>query len=150
MLTASKLPGGFGKDIRFEVAASGSAIGIINDTRMTIELDGRSFSVTRHGFVGPIRELKSGETSIATTTQKPFVNNYTLSFGGKEWTFKATNWSATKFGLFDNGKQTGAISSGSFLSRLKNITADLPDELPREVQVFLLALFISRLMTSST
>ena len=150
MLNARILAGGFRKDIRFEVTASGSPIAIINQTRSTLELDGRTFNITTSGFAGPTHQLKSGDILIATASGKPFLNNYTLAFGGKEWTFKAANLMASKFGLFENETRTGTIASGSYFSRLKNITAELPDELPCEVQLFLLSLFISRLMTSSS
>ncbi len=146
-----KIPGlGFGKDARFEVTAGGPAIGIINDTRSTFQLDNRSFSIARSGFVAPRLSLKSGDAVIATTKQKPFRNYHTLSFGGKEWTFKALDLLANRFGLFENETQTGTISPGPLLSRLEDITADLPDELPREVQMFLLSIFIAKLTEPST
>jgi hypothetical protein len=150
MLTANKISRqGFGGDARFEVTAAGSAIGTINDTRSTFELDNRSFSITRSGILGPTFELKSGDTVVATASRKPFLNNYTVTWGGREWKFKAIALIATKFGLFENETQTGAISSGPFFNRFKDITAGLPDDLPREVQMFLLALFIRQLSTPS-
>ena len=148
MLTANALSHGFGKDIRFEVTAAGSTIGTINETKSTFEMDGRSFSIARSGFLGPTLHLKSGDQLIATLSGKPLLNSYTLAFGGKEWTFKATTLTARKFGLFENERQTGTFSSGSFFSGGKHITADLPDELPREVQLFLLSIFIGKLTTS--
>jgi len=148
MLIAKALPQGFGKDIQYEVSASGVPIGTINDTRSTFELDGQSFSIARQGFLGPTYQLKSGDNLIATASGKPFVNTYTLVFGGKEWTFKATTWTASKFGLFENETQTGTVSYGSFLI-VGSITADLPDELPREVQLFLLSLFVGTSRSSN-
>jgi len=150
VLKANKISGaGFGKDIRFEVTASGSPIGTINDTRSTFELDSRSFSITRSGVLAPELHLKSGDTLIATATQKPLRNFYMLTVGGRDWTFKAIVLLATKFGLFEKETQIGTVSSGKYFSRAKDITADLPHELPREVQMFLLALFISKLMAPS-
>lgn len=148
MLKANKISSsGFGKDVRFEVTASGVAIGTINETASTFELDNQSYSITGSGFLAPQLHLKSGDTLIATASQKPFRNYYTLALGSKEWTFKAIVLLATKFGLFENETQTGTISSGPFVNRLKDITADLPDELPRDVQMFLLSLFIRKLTT---
>jgi hypothetical protein len=148
MLTARALPGGFGKDIRFEVTASGSAVGTINETKSTFEIDGRSFDIARSGFLGPTLHLKSGDQLIATLSGKAFVNTYTLAFGGRERTFKATTLTARKFGLFENERQTGTVSSGSLFSGSKEITADLPEDLPHEVQLFLLFVFIGKLTTS--
>jgi hypothetical protein len=146
MLTANKLPGfGFGKDMRFEVTAAGSSVGTINDTRSTFELDHRSFTVTRSGVLGPTFQLKSGDALISTAIQKPFFNHYTVAFGDRQWTFKAIVLLATRFGLFEHDQQIGTIASGPFSNRVKDITADLPDDLPRELQMFLLTLFISRL-----
>ena len=148
MLTANVLPRGFGKDIQFEVTASGSTIGTINETKSTFEMDGRTFTIARSGFVGPTLHLKSGDQLVATLTGKAFVNTYTLAFGGREWTFKATSLTARKFGLFENNNQTGTFTSGSLLSGTKDITADLPNELPREIQLFLLSIFIGKLRES--
>jgi hypothetical protein len=63
---------------------------------------------------------------------------------GKEWTFKAVGILAQKFGLFQGDAQIGTISSGPVTNRLKDITVDLPDELPREVQLFLLLLLVRK------
>jgi hypothetical protein len=150
MLTANRISSrGFRKDACFEVTAAGSPVGTINDTRSTFELDGRSFTITRSGFLAPQLFLKSGETLIATASQKSFRNHYTVTAGGKEWTFKATVLLATTFGLFENEIQTGTVSSGPWISRLKDITADLPEALPRPVQMFLVAVLIGKLNTPS-
>jgi hypothetical protein len=140
---------GFRKDTLFEVTASGSVIGTINDNRSTFELGKQSFSINRSGFIAPRLSLKSGETLIAAAVQKPFRNYHTVAFGGKEWTFKAIELLANKFGLFENETQKGTVSSGPWVSRLKDITADLPDELPPEIQMFLLSIFISKLTEPS-
>jgi hypothetical protein len=151
MLTANRLSGpGFGRDALFEVTASGAAIGTINDTRSTFQLGERSFRSRHSGFLGPTFQLQSGDTTIATARQKPFLNNYVVTCGGREWTFRATVLVATKFGLFENETQTGTISSGPVLHRTRDITADLPDDLPREVQMFLLLLFIRQLTTTAS
>ena len=148
MLTARPLPRGFGKDVRYEV--TGSATAVINQSKSTIELDGRILTIARTGILGPTLHLKSGDQLVATLTGKAFVNTYTLDLGGRQWIFKATNLTARKFGLFENEKQTGTFSSGSFFSGNKDISADLPDELPREAQLFLLSVFIAKLTESST
>lgn len=141
MLHASKIPGRWLRQgARFEVTASGSAIGTIDAARSTFALGAQSFRITRSGILGPKFQLRSGDTVIATASQKPFRNRYTLAFGGKQWTFKAIVPTATKFGLFENERQTGSIASNPLSNRLKDITADLPDDLPREVQMFPLSL----------
>jgi hypothetical protein len=119
-------------------------IAIINETKLTIDLDGQSFSVGRKGVLGPEYQLKSGDKVIATASQKPFFNYYRLVVhDGQEWTFKAVGWLALKFGLFQGNTQLGTIAT-RWVNRLKDISVDLPEELPREVQVFLLLLLVRK------
>jgi len=47
-------------------------------------------------------------------------------------------------GLFLGDAQIGTISSGPVANRPKDMTVDLPDELPHEVQVFLLLLLVRK------
>ena len=142
MLVASQIEKGSGKDAQFEVTASDAPIGIINDTRRWFETDNQRYQIVRSGFLSPKKELKRGDTLIAIASQQMFRNSYTVPFGGKEFTSKATVLLATTFGLFENGTQVGTLTSGSHLNRFKDLRADLPDELPREIQMFLLAIFI--------
>ena len=142
MLKAGRNPrSGIRADFTYQVTNSGVEIATINETRLTIDFGGRSFSVARKGILAPEYQLKSGEKIIATATQKPFVNNYKLVNDGKEWTFKAVGMLAFKFGLFRGDTQIGTIST-RWVNRLKDISVDLPDELPSEVQVFLLLLLV--------
>ena len=145
MLKAGRNPrSGIRADFTYQVTNSGVEIATINETRLTFDFGGRSFSVARKGILGPEYQLKSGEKIIATATQKPFFNNYKLVHDGKEWTFKAVGILAFKFGLFRGDAQIGTISAGPVLNRLKDITVDLSDELPHEVQFFLLLLLVRK------
>ena len=147
MLKASRNPRvGLLGDFTYQVTTTdsgGDEIATINETKMTIDLGGRSFSVNRKGVLGPEFELKSGEKVIASASQKPFFNHYKLVHDGKEWTFKAVGLLALKFGLFRGDTQIGIIAT-RWVNRLKNISVDLPDELPSEVQVFLLLLLVRK------
>jgi hypothetical protein len=88
--------------------------------------------------------LKSGENVIATASQKPFFNHCRLVVHDRqEWTFKTVELLALKFRLFQDNTQVGTIAT-RWASRLKDIRADLPDELPREVQAFLLLLLVRK------
>jgi hypothetical protein len=62
---------------------------------------------------------------------------------GQEWTFKAVGLLALKFGLFQGNTQVGTIAT-RWVNRLKDISVDLPEEMPREVQVFLLLLLVRK------
>jgi hypothetical protein len=145
MLKASRNPRvGLLGDFTYQVTSAdsgGDEIATINETKMTIDLGERSFSVNRKGVLGPEFELKSGEKIIASASQKPFFNQYKLVHDGKEWRFKALGLLALKFGLFRGDTQIGTIAT-RWVNRLKDIRVDLPDELPSEVQVFLLLLLV--------
>ena|ERR1700677_4598592 len=143
MLKAGKLPRkGLTADYLYEVADGDTAIATINETRSTFDLAGQSYAVLRKGAIGPEFQLTLGEAILATARQKPLFNHFTLVHGGTEWTFKAIGMLATKFGLYDGDKQNGTVASGPWLNRMKGITADLPADLPREIQVFLILLAI--------
>jgi hypothetical protein len=67
----------------------------------------------------------------------------------REWTFKAMDLLATKFGLFEGGAQIGSVYAGPWVNRVQDVRAELPEKMPREVQMFLLAVFIGKLTTPS-
>ena len=144
MLKASRMARkGLTADYIYEVADGETAVGTINDTRSSMELGGRGYTVFRKGILGPEYQLKCGDTIVATATQKPMFNHYTLAHDGREWTFKAIGLLATKFGLYQGEDQIGTVASGPWLNRGKGITADLPEELPLELRMFLLLLAIN-------
>ena len=150
MLVANQIAKGLGKDVQFEVTVGGAPIGTINGTRRWFEVANQRYQISRSGFLSPKKELKRGDTLIATASQKMFRNSYSMPFGGTEWTFKATVLLATTFGLFENETQVGTVTSGPHLNRFKDVVADLPDVLPREIQMFLLAIFIDVLNQPSS
>jgi hypothetical protein len=134
---------GFRADSVYEVtAADGAAIGTINETRSSLTVGERAFTMKRKGVFTPEYELKSGEEIIAVAKQKALVNTFKVAHAGKEWTFKAVSLLAEKFGLFDGENQTGTVASGSFLKKFTDITVELPDTLPLEMQLFLIYLAI--------
>ncbi|HWB59220.1 MAG TPA: hypothetical protein VG733_07000 [Chthoniobacteraceae bacterium] len=144
MLKASLMKrDGWRGDTIYEVTEeNGAAAGTINETRNTIELDGQSYTIKRKGFLSPEAELRLGDTIVAAAKQKPLFNHYKLAHNGKEWDFKAISLLVNQFGLYEGERQVGTVSLGDLAHRFKDITIDLPPELPREVQVFLLALAI--------
>ena len=79
MLKASRNPRvGLLGDFTYQVTSAdsgGDEIATINETKMTIDLGERSFSVNRKGVLGPEFELKSGEKIIASASQKPFLTS---------------------------------------------------------------------------
>lgn len=143
MLEAGQLKRkGLTGDLICEVTDGGTVAGTINDTRSTMELGGRSFTFQRKGVLRPEFQLKSGDSLIATARQKPLFNHFKLAHAGKEWTYKATNILAMRFGLFEGDRETGSVAAGPLLHRMQGIEADLPEELPLEVRMFLISLAI--------
>ncbi len=144
VLTADRLKAS-PRQSHFAVTANGKPVGIIDDGHSTFEIRGEKFVVTRVGFFEVKLTLKRGDTEILTVDQTPLRNRYSLTHGGKELIYKATNMLASKFGLFEGGKQTDSVFPGPWPNRMNGITADLPADLPLEIQMFLLQIFISSL-----
>lgn len=144
MLTINQLPQkGLLGPLLYEVRdANGALVATINGSRSLIEIGGKTYTVGHKGFLGPERTLKDGDTALLSAKQKPFFNHYTLMHNGRTMDFKATNMLATRFGLFENGNETGSVSAGPGLHRMKGITAELPAELPPEEQAFFIYLAI--------
>jgi hypothetical protein len=140
--SVNRIAGGFRKDEIFEVIADGNPIATLNNTRSTFELRDRPYNVAEG-------QLKSGDSVIASSRQKPFFNHHTVTFAGREWIFKATNFTASKFGLFEEETQIGSLSPGGYFSRLKGIQVDLPDHVPEELRLFLLSLYVGKLTEPS-
>jgi hypothetical protein len=100
MLKASRNPrAGLRADSTYQVTDpdSGHEIAMINETRLSIDLGQHSFSVYRKGFPRPEYQLKSGDTIVATASQKPFFNHYELVRDGKEWTFRKGCWGQVRY-----------------------------------------------------
>ncbi|MGA3172254.1 MAG: hypothetical protein ABSE62_14710 [Chthoniobacteraceae bacterium] len=137
----------FGHDLKYEVFAGDSLLATLNETRLTFELGGAEYALLRKGGVFPSYDLKCGESVLAEITQKPLFNDYTLHSDGKEWRLKAIGLTAQKFGLYQEEKQLGLISNRTW--RSKEMTVDLPDDLPQAVQLFMFLLLIRKWSTSS-
>jgi hypothetical protein len=141
MLKATKLPrkGIFG-NTTYEVMDEGAVVGTINETKSTMELGGRPFTMERKGIIGPEFLLKSSDAIVATAKQKPLFNSFTLTHGGKEWIYKAAGLTGSKFALFEGENETGTVGSPSMFNFGKETIAELPAELPLEVRAFLILL----------
>jgi hypothetical protein len=122
---------------KLDLTANETPLTTLVDGKMSFELGGRTFTVTRKGFFGPVTELWLDKTLVASAKQAVLVNSYAMTEAGHEWQFKAINLTGTKFGLFREEKQVGSISRVQLGLNVDSII-DLPDELPTEVQVFLM------------
>jgi hypothetical protein len=139
MLTAILLKSkGFRADHIYEVSASGSPIATLNETRFTFAYNGSDYSILHKGVFTREYQLKCADADVITANGAAFRNIYTMVLDGKQWVLKARGISAQKFGLFLNDIELGSVSDGG----KKGVVADLPDELPIHIQLFLLAILI--------
>jgi hypothetical protein len=143
MLTANALKSkGFRADHLFEVLESGAMIATLNETRFTFEHNGINYAVHRKGALSPEYTLRCGDADLATVTQTPLVNRYTMILDGREWVLKAEGILVQKFGLYQGESKLGGVLAGGYFSRFKGITAEFPEEIPMPIQLFLLLLLI--------
>jgi hypothetical protein len=119
------------------------------DGKMSFELGGRTFTITRKGFFGPVTELWLDKTLVASAKQAVLVNSHAVTHGGHAWQLKAINLLATKFGLLRGEEQVGNISPVHLGGSVEAIV-DLPDELPAEVQVFLMWIVLWKWISDAT
>jgi hypothetical protein len=139
-------------DFWFEIADSGSAITKINCSTFlkeaTFEIDKRFFRVLT---VDPLElefQLKFADTLIASATKQFFPEGILLTFGGREWKFRKKGLFAKKLSLVQNGAEAGTIVAGRWPMYFTGVTVDLPEQLPRTVQLFVLYIFLRWLIGS--
>jgi hypothetical protein len=125
-----------------QLTVDGTPLTVLDHTKTGFTLNGQSYTVRRTGVFGPLYTLLRDNEPLATARQAPFVNRYTVSSAGREWTLKAEELLAKRFGLFDGATRVGGITPSSRLHFTRDITIDLPAELPQEAQVFLVWLLL--------
>jgi hypothetical protein len=135
-----------GRGLWFEVTYSGAAIATIDCTEYRkdamFELDKRYFRVLVADFLEQTFQLRFGDTLIATASKQFFPERIRLAFGGREWMFRKSgifNWKLT---LARDGVPAGTILTGPWPKWYEGVTVDLPDDLPREVQMLLLYILL--------
>jgi hypothetical protein len=126
-----------GKPGRVELVADGNETVLLRDNEMSLLIGERTFKITRKGFFGPTYQLQLGKDLVASLTQTPGFNRYSVAYSQQVWTLKAIGLMARKFGLYQGDEQVGCISP-THLNPYQEILLDLPVELPLEVQTFLL------------
>jgi hypothetical protein len=125
-----------------QLTVDGTPITVLDHTKKGFILNGQSYTVRRTGVFGPVYSLSCDNEPLATAREAPFVNRYTVSCADHEWTLKAEELLATRFGLFDGTARVGGVTPSSRFNFTRDITIDLPAQLPLEAQVFLVWLLL--------
>ena len=131
-----------GKVRTLELSRDGTPIAVLDQAKLGFTLHGQTYTVRRKGVLSPVYELVRDDETLVSIRQAPFVNRYTVTTANREWTFKAEEILAKRFGLFDGDARVGSITPSSRLNYTRDITIDLPDALPLEAQVFLMWLLL--------
>jgi hypothetical protein len=130
MIKASAGEGGL------QLSLDGTPIAVLSPRKLAFTLNGQDYAVRRKGAFAPLYELWCGEELRVLIRQALFVNRYEVACAGRQWTLKAEEITAKQFGLYDGTTRVGGITPASKFHYLRDITIDLPAEVPLEAQVF--------------
>jgi hypothetical protein len=121
-----------------KLSIDGTLIAVLDHAKLAFALAGQAYTVRRQGAVTPLYELLRDDELLVSVQQAPFVNRFTVTSAGREWTLKAEGIVGKRFGLFDGGTRVGGITPASSFNYTRDIAIDLPADLPLEAQVFLM------------
>lgn len=110
--------------------------------RGELVVDGVTYAVVREGLLSSDFRMTAPNGRIVATASKPgiFRRRFDVVFGGHTVTLQARSaWGRTMDVLLD-GRGAGAITPAGVWTR--RASADLPDTVPRPVQVFVLWLAV--------
>ncbi len=139
-----------GKVGALQLSIDGTPITVLDHAKLGFTLNGQAYTVRRKGALAPVYELLRDNEPLVSARQAPFVNRYAVTCGNREWTLKAEELLAKRFGLFDGNDRVGGIAPASRFNYTSDITIDLPDALPLEAQVFLMWLLLWKWGDSSS
>ena len=125
-----------------QLSIDGTPVAVLDHARLGFTLNGESYTIRRAGVFAPVYELFRDNIALVSARQVPFVNRYTVTSAGRMWTLKAEEMLAKRFGLFDGDARVGGITPSSRFNYTRDVSVDLPDELPLEAQVFLMWLLL--------
>jgi hypothetical protein len=132
---------GNGKPGRVELSVDDRVIAVIDDRKFDIDLGAIGYKVKRSGVLAPKYELVREDEVLIAAEQVPLLTRYRISCAGKLWMLRAAGLTSTTFNLFSDAEKVGRIAPAG-LRIYKNIIIDLPDELSRPAQVFLVWLVL--------
>ena len=131
---------------RYTLTRGGAEIGQIDcggvSGSATIFLDTASYTPVIDSVVRGKFHLEANGTPIAGAQAAGFWFRYfNVQAGTRSYTLTMASWFGRRFALMENGTELGRIGvTNAFSGRCR---AELPDDLPLEVQAFLIWLVIS-------
>ncbi len=107
----------------------------------SIVIGDATFRPARDGVLRTTYHLDGNGSRLASAAPAGAASRrFTVEAGARAYTLAVTSWSGRRFTLSENGAAVGTIArTGFFTTKCK---ADLPDDLPLEVQAFLIWLVI--------
>jgi hypothetical protein len=128
---------GTGRQGRIELSIDDQPFAVINDRAFDFEIGGVAYRVKRTGLLAAKYQLLHHQELVIVAEQVPLLSRFKISHARKQWLLKADGLSAKRYDLFHETEKVGRIAPAGW-NLYKDITIDLPDELSRPAQVFLL------------
>ena len=102
---------------------------------------GTRYGVRREGLMSGAFVLESAGSVLARAEKtSAFVRSFIVAHAGRHYTLRARSAFLREIVLFDGPKETGSISPEGIFTR--RASADLPEDLPLVVRIFLIWLTI--------
>jgi hypothetical protein len=112
--------------------------------RSSFSLDGQDYMAKATSVLGVSFSLYRGDEAVVVEkTTSLLANAQQIEHGGRTWLMKPAHYFGKTFNvLSDGGTIIGTVAPAGFFFPLSDITVDLPDDVPRLVQVFMLWLAV--------
>ena len=133
MLTAS--PKGWPSTV-YSLSENNAEIGSFNVKTASHDLflQGSAYKLQRTGAIKGEYFIESAGKVIAHAKHAGLLSStIVIEYAGKEYNMKGAGMFSGSFGLFEGGKRVGNLTFNG-----KNVTADLPQEIPLPVRTFIL------------
>ena len=129
----------------YTLKRGGAAIGQIDCGGIrqpaSIVLGDATFRPARDGVLRTTYHLDGNGARLASAAPAGAgFRRFTVDAGARTYTLAVTSWAGRRFTLSENGTAVGTIARIGFFST--KCQADLPDDLPLEVQAFLIWLVV--------
>jgi hypothetical protein len=130
----------------YTLSRGGVEIGRIDFGRIrapaSIVIGDASFNPVRDGVLRKTFHLEGNGAQLASAVPAgASYRRFTVQAGSRTYALAVTSWSGRSFTLTDNGAAVGTIARNGFFTT--KCTAELPDDLPLEVQAFLIWLVLT-------
>lgn len=107
----------------------------------SIVIGDATFRPVRDGVLRTTFHLDGNGTRLASAAPAgSSFRRFTVQAGGRAYGLAVTSWTGRRFTLTENGAALGTIARNGFFTA--KCTADLPDDLPIEVQAFMIWLVL--------